>query len=83
VVDGEAPELAVVKAGYRTRQPRRMATRLLSMALVRGAIEDAGSAKTKLLQELEDARQFAVAHKDATAVVESLRLRCILLGLLT
>ena len=82
VADVETAEQAVVKAGYKTTSPRRMAMRLLSMALVRAAIKEAGAEKTALLQQLDAAKQLAIETNDASALVEALRLRCTVLGLL-
>jgi hypothetical protein len=82
IADGADPEQAVVIAGYKTASPRRMATRLMSMALVRAAIREANAAKTALLQQLDAAREIAIEARDASALVEVLRVKCVVLGLM-
>jgi hypothetical protein len=81
VADGMEPEQAVLAAGYRPASARQMSLRLMRLASVRAAIEDAGSAKAELLKQLEEARQFAIEARDASAAVEAIRLRCVLMGL--
>jgi hypothetical protein len=81
VADGAEPEQAAIAAGYRPTTARQMSHRLLRVAAVRAAIEDAGSTRGDLLKQLESAFQFAIDHKDAGAAVEAIRLRCVLMGL--
>jgi hypothetical protein len=79
---GADPTAAVAEAGYKTTAPRRMAQRLMNLALIRAAIKKAGAQKTELLQQLDAAKQLAIATSDAGALVAAISAKCRILGLL-
>ena len=79
---GMDPVEAVVQAGYEAASARRMALRLARLPVIRAALKEAAAEKTALLEQLDAARQFAIEAGDASAVVEAIRLRCVLHGLL-
>jgi hypothetical protein len=82
VASGTEPIEAALGAGYARAAVRRTADRLLRVAAVRAAIKEAGSEKQALLEDLDSARHLAIETHDASALVEALRLRCAVLGVL-
>jgi hypothetical protein len=59
-----------------------MALRLLQLSAIRAAVKEAGAQKAALVQQLDAAREIAIASRDASALVEILRTKAIVLGLL-
>jgi phage terminase small subunit len=82
VASGADPVAATRDAGYARKNSRRTARRLMNTAAVRAAIAEAGSEKQALLEDLDNAKQMAISTNDAAALVEAIRLRCVLQGLL-
>jgi phage terminase small subunit len=82
MADGMELTAAALQAGYRASSARRTALRLMRVAAIRAAIADAGDERVQLLEQLDAAKAMATAAGDASAVVEAIRLRCVLLGLL-
>src|SRR5262245_58474787 len=81
VINGTDPHAAVVAAGYKGNA-RRTLRRLLRREDVADAIGAQQNRTREALEHIEQARQLAMDHGDACALVAAIEIKCRLSGLL-